>query len=124
MNLAYNTDKRRYIRYELLDYALMSIDGQQDQFNIVITDIGLGGIQIRTKHDLPSGTKCLVHVGCSDGSALDLRGEIRHATTVPNSELQTAGIRFVPENHAERMSVAEFVHQIFQRQAEELSNSL
>jgi hypothetical protein len=122
LNLAYSTDKRRYIRYELLDYAVMSIDGQSESFNIVITDIGLGGIQIRTKHDLPSGTKCLVHVGSSDGGSIDLRGEIRHATTVPNSDIQSAGVRFVPENHAERMSVAEFVHQIFQRQAEELSS--
>lgn len=122
MNLAYNSDKRRYIRYELLDYAVMKIDGRFDTVNVVITDIGLGGIQIRTKTELVSGSKCVIHVGCADGTTLDLRGEVRHATQIPNSELYSAGIRFVPENHEERMSVAEFVHQIFQRQAEELSN--
>jgi hypothetical protein len=122
MNLAYNSDKRRYIRYELLDYAVMKIDGSFDTVNVVITDIGLGGIQIRTKAELVSGSKCVIHVGCSDGVTLDLRGEVRHAAQIPGSDLFSAGIRFVPENHEERMSVAEFVHQIFQRQAEELSN--
>jgi hypothetical protein len=122
MNLAYNSDKRRYIRYELLDYAVMELDGQKNTVNVVITDIGLGGMQIRTKSELISGTKCMVHVGCVDGTTLDLRGEIRHATKLEGSELFGAGLRFVPENHEERMSVAEFVHQIFQRQAEELSS--
>lgn len=122
MNLAYNSDKRRYVRYELLDYAVMSVDGEHDSANIVITDIGLGGIQIRSKKPLVSGTKCVIHVGCTDGLTLDLRGEIRHATNVPNSDLFSAGVRFIPENHNERMSVAEFVHQVFQRQADELAS--
>ena len=122
MNLAYNTDKRRYIRYELLDYAVMSVDGLSEKVNIVITDIGLGGIQIRTRTELPAGSRCNVHVACMDGLTLDLRGEVRHSASVPNSDLFSAGVRFVPENHQERMSVAEFVHQVFQRQAEELSN--
>jgi hypothetical protein len=28
----------------------------------------------------------------------------------------------VPENHEERMAVAEFVHQVFQRQADDLAS--
>ena len=122
MNLAYNSDKRRYVRYELLDYAVMSINEGKDSVNIVITDIGLGGIQIRSKSELISGTPCLIHVACMDGTTLDLRGEIRHATTVDNSALFSAGVRFVPHNHGERMAVAEFVHQVFQRQADELAS--
>jgi hypothetical protein len=121
VNLAYNTDKRRYIRYELLDYAVMTVDGRHDTVNVVITDIGLGGIQIRTKADIASGVACVIQVACLNDEPLLLRGEIRHATSVPNSDLFSAGVRFVPENHEERMAVAEFVHQIFQRQAEELA---
>ncbi len=122
MNLAYNSDKRRYVRYELLDYAVMSVENSQGSVNIVITDIGLGGIQIRSRSELISGEKCVIHVACMDGTTLDLRGEIRHATNVPNSDLFSAGVRFIPENHQERMSVAEFVHQVFQRQADELAS--
>ncbi len=122
MNLAYNTDKRRYIRYELLDYAVMSVDGVSETINVVITDIGLGGIQVRTRSELASGAKVKIHVGCTDGSDLDLRGEIRHTVAIPNSDLYSAGVRFVPENHEERMAVAEFVHGIFQRQADELAS--
>jgi hypothetical protein len=121
VNLAYNTDKRRYIRYELLDYAVMTIEGQTETVNVVITDIGLGGIQIRTKALLNSGGRCVIQVACDKGETLDLRGEIRHISPVSNSDLFSAGVRFVPENHEERMSVAEFVHQVFQRQAEELA---
>jgi hypothetical protein len=121
VNLAYNTDKRRYIRYELLDYAVMTLDGRVEPVNVVITDIGLGGIQIRTKAELEGGKTCLIQVACQDDEQLFLRGEIRHATAIPNSDLFSAGVRFVPENHEERMAVAEFVHQIFQRQAEELA---
>lgn len=100
----------------------MTIDGQSDTVNVVITDIGLGGIQIRTKGHIVSSSKVVVHVALSDGETLDLRGELRHVTSVPNSELFSAGIRFVPDNHQERMAVAEFVHHIFQRQAEELAS--
>ncbi len=100
----------------------MSVDGNDGSVNIVITDIGLGGIQIRSRHELISGTKCIVHVACMNGVTLELRGEIRHATSVPNSDLYSAGVRFIPENHQERMSVAEFVHQVFQRQADELAS--
>jgi c-di-GMP-binding flagellar brake protein YcgR len=121
VNLAYNSDKRRYVRYELLDYAVMSVDGEINPVNIVITDIGLGGIQIRSKSTLVSGSKCTIHVACMDGTDLDLRGEVRHATAVNNSDLYSAGVRFIPENHLERMAVAEFVHQVFQRQADDLA---
>lgn len=122
VNLAYNTDKRRYIRYELLDYAVMSLDGTAEKVNVVITDIGLGGIQVRTRSQLVSGTRVLIHVACTDGTNLDLRGEIRHTVEIPNSDLFSAGVRFVPENHEERMAVAEFVHQVFQRQADDLAS--
>jgi hypothetical protein len=100
----------------------MSVDAGTDSVNIVITDIGLGGIQIRSRAELISGSKCVIHVACMDGETLDLRGEIRHATNVPNSDLFSAGVRFIPESHVERMSVAEFVHQVFQRQADELAS--
>lgn len=122
MNLAYNTDKRRYIRYELLDYAVMSLDGTSETVNVVITDIGLGGIQVRTRSQLVSGSKVFIQVACTDGANLDLRGEIRHTVEIPNSDLYSAGVRFVPENHEERMAVAEFVHQVFQRQADDLAS--
>lgn len=122
MSLAFNTDKRRYIRYELLDYAVLKIDGVPNTVNVVITDIGLGGLQVRSKTTLPIGTKCLATVGSIDDENLELRGEIRHTSIITGSELFAAGIRFVPENHEERMAIAEFVHQIFQRQADQLSN--
>ena len=92
MNLAYNTDKRRYIRYELLDYAVMSLDGTTETVNVVITDIGLGGVQVRTRTQLISGSKVFIQVACTDGESLSLRGEIRHTVEIPNSDLFSAGV--------------------------------
>lgn len=121
MSLAFNTDKRRYIRYELLDYAILNVDGSKENVNVVITDIGLGGLQVRSKTELSLGARCVITVAVVDGENLDLRGEIRHVSPIPGSELHAAGIRFVPENHEERMAIAEFVHAVFQRQAEQLT---
>ena len=122
VSLAFNTDKRRYIRYELLDYAVLKLDGIADTVNVVITDIGLGGLQVRSKSELPLGTKCYATVGCVDDENLILRGEVRHTSPIAGSDLFATGIRFVPDTHEERMSIAEFVHQIFQRQADQLSS--
>ena len=46
MNQEINNDKRRYIRYEVLDCARVLVDGH-DPFQSVVVDIGLGGLQLR-----------------------------------------------------------------------------
>ena len=113
-------DKRRYLRYEILDYAVVSLGDGAPPTNTVIVDISLGGIQLRAKQPLPVGGICMVRVGCADLPPLSLRGEVRHCMPVPESDLYTSGIRFVPESHADRMSIAEYVHAIFQRQCDNM----
>ncbi|RYG65065.1 PilZ domain-containing protein, partial [bacterium] len=57
-NATSNMEKRRYVRYELLDYALLDLHGDDEQISVVVTDIGLGGLQVRTKSELECGLPC------------------------------------------------------------------
>ncbi len=112
-------DKRRYLRYEILDYAVVQFQGIPS-VNTVIADISLGGVQLRSKVEIPVNEICVVRVGCGESEPLGLRAEVRHCLPIPGSELFTSGLRFMPENHADRMAIAEYVHSIFQRQCDNL----
>ena len=111
-------EKRRYVRYELLDYALLDFHGTDEAVSVVVTDIGLGGLQVRTKEALEHGTPCHIHIAGEAGVEHLLPGEIRHTQAIPRTDLYAIGIRFTPTTHEERIAVAEFVHAIFRRQAE------
>lgn len=117
-----NMDNRRYARYEILDYALVESDHFQEPIRSVIVDIGLGGLQLRSKVALPVGTQCLLKLGNMESAPVTIRGEIRHIQPVEGSDLVACGVKFVPENHEERSTVAEYVHSVFQRQADNLIN--
>lgn len=113
-------DKRRYLRYEILDYAVVSVAGESQGVNTVIADISLGGVQLRSKQPLPVGATCIIRVGSADGEPIGLRAEVRHCNLMDSSELYTSGMRFIPETHADRLCIAEYVHAIFQRQCDNL----
>lgn len=113
-------DQRRYLRYEIFDYALVHVDDEAEPLHGMVVDIGLGGLQIRLKNDLPYGSILRVKIGRMEGEPLELRGEVRHSAPVPDSDLFAVGMRFVPVTHDERIAIAEFVHEIFQRQREKL----
>lgn len=118
----FDTDKRRYIRYELLDYAQIQPIGSGPSVNTIIVDIGLGGLQLRARDPMTVGTKCYVTVGRMDGNVLTFRAEIRHCAQVEGADLYGLGVRFLPESHDERMGIAEFVHAVFQRQCDLLTS--
>jgi len=39
---------------------------------------------------------------------------------MPDSDLHATGIKFMPESHSDRMAIAEYVHEVFQRQCDGL----
>ena len=119
MSYSKSMDKRRYLRYEMLDYALAFAPGI-DAIKAVIVDIGLGGLQLRSKGELPVGAECKIHIGRQEGAPLILAGEIRHSKSIDGSELVATGVRFCPSNHEERLAIAEYVHGVFQRQCDKL----
>ena len=111
-------DQRRYLRYEVLHFATVYAPAS-DPFYCVVIDIGLGGLQYRTRDPLASGTIVEVSVGRSDDTPpLVVRAEVRHCETIPQSDLYAVGLRFVPGDQAERMAIASHVHDVFRRQCE------
>ena len=116
----HEVDKRQGIRYEVLDYAMVYQTEEPEPIRSIIVDIGLGGLQIRSKDSLPVGAICHLNVGNLDAAPLRIRGEVRHSNRVTGSNLFATGIKFLPETHDERSSVAEYVHSVFQRQTDRL----
>jgi hypothetical protein len=103
----------------MLDYALAHVPGIE-AVKAVIVDIGLGGMQLRSKDMLPVGAFCKIHIGRQDAEPLVIAGEVRHSSEIPDSELIATGVRFCPETHEERLAIAEYVHGVFQRQCDKL----
>lgn len=114
-------DKRRYIRYEVLDCARVEISGHEP-FQSIVVNIGLGGLQLRARNGADQGAACVVTVGRAESEPLDLPCEVRHCVPVNGSGLHSLGLKFVPRSHNERIAIAEFVHSVFQRQCDLLSN--
>jgi c-di-GMP-binding flagellar brake protein YcgR len=115
----YSNEQRQHLRYEVLDYALIYTDAEEPIRSVVV-DIGLGGLQVRTREPIPNGTSCDLKIGNMEHPPVSIRGEVRYVQPVPGCELYSVGIRFLPESHQQRADVAEYVHSVFQRQAETL----
>lgn len=116
-----DTDQRRYLRYEVLEFAAATLETTGEQFRSVVTDIGLGGLQLRTRVMVEAGSHVHLRIGRLSRGVLDLNGEVRHCDVVEGSDLFSVGIRFTPKNHDERITIAEYVHDVFQRQCDLLS---
>lgn len=111
-------DQRRYLRYEVLHFATVYAERAEPYYCVVI-DIGLGGLQYRTRDPLAIGSVVQVSVGRSDDvPPLVVRAEVRHCQSIDNSDLYAVGLRFVPGDQAERMAIASHVHDVFRRQCE------
>lgn len=94
---------------------------REEPCRTVVIDIGLGGLQVRSKETLPIGEVCQVHIGREGRKPpLELPGEIRHSSPIEKSDLIATGIRFMPSTHEQRVAVAEYVHSVFQRQGDSL----
>jgi hypothetical protein len=115
-------EKRRYLRYEMLDYAAVRLTEPESEINAIIVDIGLGGLQLRTKGPVREGCSCIVEVGRYEAAPFLLRGEVRYSLPIDNSDLFATGIRFRPQNHEDRLAIAEYVHTVFRRQCELLAS--
>lgn len=112
-------DQRRYLRYEVLHFATVFPNDGGDPLHCVIVDIGLGGLQYRTRIPLAIGSTILLSIGRSDlEPPLTVRAEVRHCESVENSDLYAVGVRFAPGDQQERMAIASHVHEVFRRQCE------
>ncbi len=113
-------DQRRYARFEVLDYAMVYPSSSSHPFRAIVVDVGLGGVQLRSREELPVGFTCELVIGDSSGKQLSLAGEVRNSRALEGQDLYGSGYRFTPKSHDERIEIAEYVHRVFQRQGEKL----
>lgn len=118
------TDQRRYARFEVLDYAMVYPENSSQPFRAVVVDVGLGGVQLRSREELPVGFTCELVIGDNQGKQLSLAGEVRNSRIIDGEGLFGSGYRFAPKSHDERIEIAEYVHGVFQRQGEKLVSDL
>lgn len=116
-------EKRRYERFAVMDYAMVQLEDGTPAFRAMIVDVGIGGIQVRSREKMPVGQVCHLEIG-GDSGKLILRGEVRHSRPIEGSDLIATGVRFLPTCHEERAGIAAYVHRAFVEQREMLSETL
>ena len=118
---ARKSDTRRYARFSVLEYAIIFLHGGCEPLRSVVVDVGLGGIQVLARKKLAKGDTCQLSIGRSDGDRLDVPGEVRFSSALDDSGLYATGMRFLPETHEQRSELVDYVHGVFQRQADQLA---
>jgi hypothetical protein len=115
-------DTRRYARFGILEYAMVFVRGSHEPLRSVIVDVGLGGLQILSRKPIEVGEICHLTIGKSDGSRLEVPGEVRFSKRLEDADgLFSTGMRFAPETHEQRSELVDYVHSVFQRQADMLT---
>ena len=117
---SYMHDNRRFARFELLECAMVYVGNEDDPIRVVIADIGLGGVQLRSKEPIPGDLPLVLHIGRDNNEPLEIKGRTQYCH--PGEEpLYVTGFCFMPETHEERLAVAEYVHGVFQQQFDALA---
>lgn len=112
------SDRRRHARFELFDYAIMeSLDGGE-QRQAVVTDVSLGGLQIRTREKFESGHKYRFTIGRGDQKPVIVTAEVRFVGPIEDTDIYSIGFRCSPQTALERIAWVEYVHDVFKCQGE------
>jgi c-di-GMP-binding flagellar brake protein YcgR len=111
-------DKRRYARFEMLEYVMVYREHEVEPETAVLVDISLGGAQTRSRHSMEVGEVCLLAIATGNSSTVTVTAEVRYCYPVKHSDLYAIGYRFLPETVEERLQLVDYVHDVFQRQGE------
>lgn len=116
------SDMRLYARFEYAECAMVYEENRSEPFRAMLVDIGLGGVQLRTKEDLPTEVPLSLQIGQDGKAPLELKGKVRYCYPEETEGMYISGFKFTPQTHEERVAIAEYVHGIFQRQWELLAS--
>jgi c-di-GMP-binding flagellar brake protein YcgR len=114
------TDQRRHTRFELLEYAMIYMDGSPKAVRAVIVDVSLGGMQILTRFKVKKGATGCAIIGKGHSNPIRVGVESLHCSQADSEEMFSVGFRFRPANTKERVDIVDYVHEIFQSQGESL----
>ena len=114
------SDLRLYARFECATGALLLSKLDNQLYGVSVLDIGLGGVQLRSANPLPVDIEMSLQIELTPGKALSFNGKVRYSSGQPGE--YSSGFKFAPETQEERVSIANFVHEIFQNQWEALAS--
>ncbi len=122
MNMEHNlSDRRKHARFELMDYAIITKDGDTNTTRSVIVDISLGGLQVRSKVPFEDGAKYKLEIGRGNATPVSIHAESLHSKAIEESDLFSTGFRLTPTTALERIEWVEYVHCVFKAQGEMLT---
>jgi hypothetical protein len=122
MSMEHNlSDRRKHARFELMDYAILTKDGETESTRSVIVDISLGGLQVRSRTPFEAGAKYMLEIGRGNTSPIAVHAESLHSKPIEESDLYSTGFRLTPATAMERIEWVEYVHCVFKAQGEMLT---
>lgn len=111
-----NSDVRLYARFEYVECAMLYESEETEPYRAMLVDIGLGGVQLRSKETLPVDKPLELKIGQDNKAPLVIKGHVRYCHPGGDDGMYVSGFKFAPEAHEERVAIAEYVHGVFQRQ--------
>lgn len=117
-----NIDGRLFARFDFVECAMIYQGEDAEPYRAMLVDIGLGGVQLRSKETLPVEVPLYMKIGQDGKAPLTIRGMVRYCHAGDEDGMFVSGFKFAPQTHEERVSVAEYVHSVFQRQWEMMAS--
>lgn len=116
------SDLRLYARFEYVECAMLYDSADSEPYRAMLVDIGLGGVQLRSKETLPVEQPMQLKIGQDGKAPLVIKGHVRYCHPGGDDGMFVSGFKFAPESHEERVQIAEYVHGVFQRQWQALAS--
>lgn len=113
-------DLRLYARFEINDEAKISDERGEGPVTCRLVDIGLGGVHLEAPKELEVNTRAVLQVELGQIS-LVVTCRVLYCNPKKFGSYG-CGLKFIPKDHQERVAIAEFVHDVFQRQWEGLAS--
>ncbi len=96
-----------------MEYALMFPPQYDEPVASVVTDISLGGLQVRAKQPVDEGSQFLMHISQADEDPIVTAVEVKHCNVI-RPGLYAIGVRFLPGASEQRMKLVSYVHAAFE----------
>ncbi len=74
----------------------------------MVTNVSIGGVQVRTKHPAKKDDSIVLELGTDDGPVF-LPGGVRYSRNGHADGSYTLGVKFQPETKEDRQALAQFV---------------
>lgn len=114
--MSQHSDLRLFARFEHVECAMVYVTDDTEPFRAMLVDIGLGGVQLRSREALPVDTPLVLRIGQDGKEPMTAKGKVRYSYPDGDEGMYISGFKFYPDSHEERVQIAEYVHSVFQRQ--------